>query len=409
VGTRDQNIPDDWNGVDWACYLVEWPASAEWRAIFTSFIRSLGIGWNWDESSGSVVDAQAAGREIWTRYLTLTGGNDVGCNFSELVQAILDLHDRQYGGCCQSIAGSAGAGSAEADAEDFEDDGANYPDGFADRGEYDIWKCGTSQLIIDLWKADLEYLESTDFLAVTAAFVAAALLTPVPGDEVIALVGVGIALVIEGVLAATTSAVANAIEDNEDELRCLIYNAVDTITLKGSLEDWFESKLTTLEATFMGYLINSDVLNWVFSKVNQILPVADCSLCEGPAFEIVYGTLSGGSLDDNFTVAAEQRTAGCGDYYDVALLLTDGACVVADVSTDVYSTSCLSNSIDNSFLRCNGTTSDIDGPDWAGSYVDECLGGDGASSTIRVRSGVPFSLTVEFRVAEPADNCAGGP
>jgi hypothetical protein len=284
--TRDQNIPNDWDG-DWACYLIEWPASPQWRAIFSSFIRSLTIGWNWDESSGSVVNAQAVGREVWDRYLALSGGNDVGCNFNELVQAILDLQG-QAGACCETIAGSAGAGGQEAPEETFTDNGTNYPAGFTNRTEYDNWKCGVAQLIINYWKADLEYLQNTDFLAVTAAFIAAALLTPVPGDEIIALVGLGVALAIEGTLAAVTQAVYDAVNNNEDELRCIFYDAVDAATLKGALETWFDGKLTAIQATFVGYLINYDVLNWVFSKVNQILPAADCAAC-GCGWEVVIG------------------------------------------------------------------------------------------------------------------------
>lgn len=257
--------------------------------------------------------------EAYAEFTEVT--HNMNCN--DFLLGLQDIADAvRESGCCSTINGSAGSGPVEAEEETFEDTGANYPPEFDDRAEYDTWKCGVAQLIIDLWRTDIEYLQDTDFLAVAASFVAASLLTPIPGDEVIALVGLGIALVVEGTLVAVTNAIATAIDNNEDELRCIFYNAIDAATLKGELESWFDGKLSAVQSTFVGYLVNYDVLNWVFSKVNQILPAADCSSCVC-GWEVIWGS---GVIETNgsqFTITAETNING---HYHVEIIKTSGCC-----------------------------------------------------------------------------------
>lgn len=60
-------IPDDWNGTDWCCYVVEWPSSDSWRAILFGLLLSPEAGRFWDASTGSIIDAQAVGKQIEDR------------------------------------------------------------------------------------------------------------------------------------------------------------------------------------------------------------------------------------------------------------------------------------------------------------------------------------------------------
>ena len=60
-------IPQDWNGEDWACYQVHWPASDAWTALLLGFLSYPMRGRYWDERTGSIRDIQQVGFEIWAR------------------------------------------------------------------------------------------------------------------------------------------------------------------------------------------------------------------------------------------------------------------------------------------------------------------------------------------------------
>lgn len=60
-------IPDDWDGEDWCCFVVEWPNSQGWRAILRGALLLPTKGRFWDEDTGIVTDAQEVGREIEDR------------------------------------------------------------------------------------------------------------------------------------------------------------------------------------------------------------------------------------------------------------------------------------------------------------------------------------------------------
>jgi len=65
-------IPDDWNGQSWLCAQIEWPNSPQWIAIFFGLLSQATRGRLWDERSGSILDAQQVGWQIWDRNIPLT-------------------------------------------------------------------------------------------------------------------------------------------------------------------------------------------------------------------------------------------------------------------------------------------------------------------------------------------------
>lgn len=82
-------IPDDWDGVSWQCAQVEFPDSPLWTAILLGLLSYATRARVWDGDSGSILDAQAVGREIWERNFPLVpcaecdtetepGGNNTG-------------------------------------------------------------------------------------------------------------------------------------------------------------------------------------------------------------------------------------------------------------------------------------------------------------------------------------------
>jgi hypothetical protein len=65
-------IPQDWDGVTWRCIQVQWPNSDQYQAIFHGLLSYLMRGRLYDEKSGTIIDAQAIGQEIWDRNTPLT-------------------------------------------------------------------------------------------------------------------------------------------------------------------------------------------------------------------------------------------------------------------------------------------------------------------------------------------------
>ena len=64
-------IPDDWDGVTWECYQIQFPSSLRWDAILNGWLSSLFKGRVWDETSGTITDVQTIMREMWDRNKAL--------------------------------------------------------------------------------------------------------------------------------------------------------------------------------------------------------------------------------------------------------------------------------------------------------------------------------------------------
>lgn len=64
-------IPDDWTNADWLCVQVQWPNSPQWIALLQGFLTYATRGRVWDETTGSIQDVQAIGREIHDRNIPL--------------------------------------------------------------------------------------------------------------------------------------------------------------------------------------------------------------------------------------------------------------------------------------------------------------------------------------------------
>jgi len=62
-------IPDDWNGQDWECIQIQWPASEKWFSILAGLVWKAQHGRFWDENSGVITDAQQIGWEIVNRNI----------------------------------------------------------------------------------------------------------------------------------------------------------------------------------------------------------------------------------------------------------------------------------------------------------------------------------------------------
>jgi len=91
-------IPDDWDGQSWICAQIEWPNSPQWIAILLGFLSQATRGRFWDEQTGSILDTQAIGWQIWDRNFPLTDceglpGQPLTPEQENFIGCMLDLGD----------------------------------------------------------------------------------------------------------------------------------------------------------------------------------------------------------------------------------------------------------------------------------------------------------------------------
>jgi len=105
-------IPDDWDGEQWCCHVVEWPSSEQWTAILLGLITTPQRGRFWDGRTGTITAAQAVGLQIFQRNLLEVC--EMGC-LEDLADAISTLalsistSISNAGGC--GCAGTGGSGT----------------------------------------------------------------------------------------------------------------------------------------------------------------------------------------------------------------------------------------------------------------------------------------------------------
>ncbi len=210
--------------------------------------------------------------------------DDLTCDLSELIQQLTDS------GCgCSGEKGSWGAGSTEPPASTFEDTGSNFPPGFADRDEYDTYKCETANRIMAGMQRDMDFLAGGTILTLSLTAFFASLFTPIPFDDVATLFGVGVALATQGVLIGAATAVSTLIDDEKEAIVCALFEGTDASDVKGNLNDIWDANLTTTEALLASSMTFFTSVNGLFSKdvlqeESTLTMDVDCANCGGPHF-----------------------------------------------------------------------------------------------------------------------------
>lgn len=88
-------IPSDWDGETWTCVQIQWPYSVEWLAVLNGLLSQAMRGRLWDEKTGSVVDVQEIGKEIWARNKPFVICQD--CDDGEQEPTVIYLSDGSMG------------------------------------------------------------------------------------------------------------------------------------------------------------------------------------------------------------------------------------------------------------------------------------------------------------------------
>lgn len=321
-------IPDDWDGQTWDCAIVEWPASDDWLAILRGLITWPQRGRFWDAETGSILDAQAVGLEIFNRNIA---GDSMGSCvdtlasiFNQIIITNNQLVQAAYNTTC-GCGGSNGAGISSDEPSSFVDNGTDFPTGYTDRAEYDDAKCDLSQYVIDTLVSDLESLKVVNVAGKSAAALAGLLglllLTPVPFDELIA----GVAIAILSLVSAGINSYVTALSELSARISamdiCELYGASNASLAVENVEDWIAGGTYTLQSATVQLgqaLVGTNAVNVLFDdKSDSVnygeLPNGDCSGCViCPDILLTNGTFGGGNTYDAefFGVDSSWRVAG---------------------------------------------------------------------------------------------------
>lgn len=194
------------------------------------------------------------------------------------------------------------------------------PDGFDTWAEYETYKCAVATHIVDGLATDLQWIENADIVTLTATVLLAALFTPVPFDDVVALAAFILTLFVQGVFVAAIAFARDAVDNSFDELVCALYQSSDAADakLKWGIEvdeaidaetaAFYAGILKSFLRAFIGYA----AINSLFEEdipLRNTIPNGDCSGCTGCPQSWIYGS---GDIDNGGTLlsgpfAAEHR------------------------------------------------------------------------------------------------------
>lgn len=217
----------------------------------------------------------------------------------DFVEALNNLAVSFEAGCCDN--GSYGAGKAEPGASTNEDDEEDYPPGFDSYAEYRTYKCAIANRLIEGMRLDMTWLAAGTIVTLAGTILVATLLTPIPFDEILAIVGFALALLAQGILGATGAAVADELDDSRQELVCILYDALDATAAKTAILDFMDSALTTTQAALFSSVWSFAAVNALFDK-NVLLetsPLPSDVVCDECTSECEVCIAQGGNEDVN--------------------------------------------------------------------------------------------------------------
>lgn len=182
-------------------------------------------------------------------------------------------------------------------------DNCTPPDGFSDCAEYWAYKCDVATYIVDNLLTDTQWWQGVNISILTATTVAGALLSFVPGVNIVALLGMLLLAIAEGIQQYILQDAEDALTSAYDDLICVLYNAQTAADAMTDILSAISDAVDSVEAdtllryetkTFLNYHISQDGLNKLFDLDQSLvnLPTGDCEACveNCPDYLIVYGT-----------------------------------------------------------------------------------------------------------------------
>lgn len=314
-------IPSDWDGETYCKYEVCWPDSTNWKAILRGLVTEPARGWFWDANSGNLLETLSKFRATMVNNIELREVI-LSCNdeqFERLIAALnainLSVSVSGGGGCCPD-----GGGGIQPPAQPGTE-GETPPPGFEEPTDsegnpiapgslpYQTRKCKVANLIHFQNVAIIDKIIASDFLTWTAetygfaltqlqlialSYLLGELATPWPiVDGLLAvIVGWSSGLLSELLGETDMDELKLALEDNEQELVCAIYNSQSAIQATNDyLQVLADNGVSIGNRQVMLAIMVPKLVNLAFFRdaqkeaiedaiTNFVGPV-DCDLCGG--------------------------------------------------------------------------------------------------------------------------------
>lgn len=407
-----------------ALRFVGWPTRWRGDRLDNNPRFPKGETWNKIEAYGAL-----AQKELLTDMTC-----DLEAGFASLAEAIENaspnsglamlaaaIAAQQTGGCnvnvncCSGGSGRNGSGGAGSSAPSYSDvtqgfpPGDPPPDGFEDWSEFNSHKCGMATYLVNTLIDDIGRASTINFNLQTVATLAVILIPlivdPIPGDELIVLCGILIA--IHEQAEQLLDDMAAAMEERKDELICEFYAAQDSASAETAFENkwseiWYASPYVNVFYDWaaiqsINTMVTSEMTNKLFEPQTSIrLPEGDCGNC------LVEWELYDGFIleqeSENVWIFQSSDAYNCapvGDLYTASAGRKQGSSfVVGEWTIEVES---------GSIANVNSGTPNSCNYSWRGLYC----GGTGfwehqpsppsfpvAMDSFTIRSNVPFTLRI---------------
>ena len=248
-----------------------------------------------------------------------TCGQDIKAGLEAIAQAILNKQCCPGAGIGGTGTGGSGGTSGPGSETNTGTPGGHTgdpPTGFDTWGEYDDYKCAVATYIVQEWKNDLDRLVTVIFSSALsteaiAALVGLSILSPIPGDEILVIVGLTVSAITLGIVSAVYQAAQDVVTVKFDDLICALYVGEDLATVQAdaravivdgiSSEGYSGFTAAFVEQVATSYL-NPDNLNRLFDKdTSRTYPAGDCANCDTgvcvPDLPVITGSIV--SVTDN--------------------------------------------------------------------------------------------------------------
>jgi len=204
-------------------------------------------------------------------------GGDMSCDLEVALEAMTNAISSLCG-CFGTSGGGGSFGAPDVDPppEEFEDTGSNFPDGFDDRADYDLYKCQVANALIQGIYESANWLATASLASLTLTTLAATFLTPIPFDELAVLLGMCLALIAQAALGSTCVEITDFIDDFEEELICILFGATDATVALTGIRAYAESELSATAYALFAAMTWFAGMNALF-KEDAVMGNADLS------------------------------------------------------------------------------------------------------------------------------------
>jgi hypothetical protein len=105
-----------------------------------------------------------------------------------------------------------------------------------------------------------------DVLDFTLAFLVGSLLTPIPADDVVALISLAVSAIGEALFDGYMGEILTFLENFEDDIICILYDGLSATETKNSMTSLLSAELSFVAAVFLEFLLSFTNLNSLYEQ-----------------------------------------------------------------------------------------------------------------------------------------------